>query len=87
MDPMTGASAQTLTEDSLPTNHWAEAVEGGGFAVYLPIESEHWDAQEIACHPRCKAETGRGRMSATNRFAGTEDYTLPLRTHARQLPA
>ena len=34
-----------------------------------------------------RAETGRGRMSATNLFAGTEDYTLPLRTHTRQLPA
>ncbi len=42
---------------------------------------------EVACRPRCKAETGRGRMSATNLFAGTEDYTLPLRTHTRQLPA
>jgi hypothetical protein len=26
-------------------------------------------------------------MSATNLFAGTEDYTLPLRTHTRQLRA
>ena len=40
-------------------------------------------AQKTAGNLRCKAETGRGRMSATNLFAGTEDYTLPLRTHTR----
>ena len=44
---------------------------------------EHWPN----IRSRCKAETGRGRMSTTNLFARTEDYRLPLHTRTRQLPA
>ena len=36
---------------------------------------------------RLGRKTGRGRMSATNLFAGIDNYTLPLLTHTRQMPA
>jgi hypothetical protein len=55
-----------------------------GWMRWLPGRQELDDRDDDR---QCKAETGRGRMSATNLFAGTEDYTLPLRTHTRQLPA
>src|SRR4051812_32538790 len=69
-----GHSSGVYSSPKLRVSRW---TDGGSWDRY----------QAIACRPRCKAETGRGRMSATNLFADTEDYTLPLRTHTSQLPA